>query len=99
MICTPNFKYCYKTFYDDPTHVSPFTEISLRKFLKNYGMKKINIGPMVVDKSEIFWKIKFNFFLTSILPFTNHSFNGSKLIPNFLRGKSTSLISVSVIKK
>ena len=32
-------------------------------------------------------------------PFTNHDFKGSKMIPNFLRGKSTSIISISKIKK
>lgn len=99
VVCTPNFRYCYKTFYNDPTHVSPYTDTSLREFLTNHGMEKVNIGPMVVDKSKLFWKLNFKFFLASIIPFTNHSFRKSKLIPGFLRGKSTSLISVSVIKK
>lgn len=99
IITTPNFKYCYKTFYNDPTHVSPFTEISLKKFLINYGMRKVNIGPHLVNKSDFFWKNKLGFFLASILPFTNHEFKNSKLIPNFLRGKSTSIISVSKIEK
>jgi len=99
IITTPNFKFCYKTFYNDPTHVSPFTEISLEKFLINYDMKKIHIGPHLVDKSEFFWKNKLGFLLASILPFTNHDYKNSKFIPSFLRGKSTSIISVSKIEK
>lgn len=99
IITTPNFKYCYKTFYNDPTHVSPFTEISLKKFLINYGMREVNIGPHLVNKSDFFWKNKLGFFLASILPFTNHEFKNLKLIPNFLRGKSTSIISISKIEK
>ena len=99
IITTPNFKYCYKSFYNDPTHVSPFTEISLKKFLDNYGHKDINLGPYVVNKSAFFWRAKYSFFLASMLPFTNHDFKGSKMIPSFLRGKSTSIISISKIKK
>ena len=62
IITTPNFKYCYKSFYNDPTHVSPFTEISLKKFLDNYGHKDINLGPYMVNKSAFFWRAKYSFF-------------------------------------
>ena len=33
-LTTPNFKYCYKDFYNDPTHIRPFTEIALEKLMK-----------------------------------------------------------------
>ena len=29
IIITPNFKYLHKNFYDDPTHIRPYTEKSL----------------------------------------------------------------------
>lgn len=42
-ILTPNWKEYYKNFFDDPTHKSPFTIISLRKALLMSGFKIINI--------------------------------------------------------
>lgn len=99
IICTPNFKYAYKNFYDDPTHCSPFTNVSLSKFLENHGFTYINIAPFLVDKSDFFWKFKYKFKLASLLPFTNHERIGSNLIPKFLRGKSTSMICTSLITK
>ena len=99
IICTPNFKYAYENFYDDPTHCSPFTNISLKHFLKNHDFKTINIAPFLVDKSEFFWKFKYSFKLASLLPFTNHESTNNIFIPKFLRGKSTSMICISSIAK
>ena len=99
IICTPNFKYAYKNFYDDPTHCSPFTNVSLKQFLNNHGFSSINIAPFLVDKSDFFWKFKYNFRLASLLPFTNHESINNFFIPKFLRGKSTSMICTSLITK
>ena len=52
----------------------------------------------MVNKSAFFGEQNI-VFLASMLPFTNHDFKGSKMIPSFLRGKSTSIISISKIKK
>ena len=98
LIMTPNFKYCYKKFYDDPTHVTPFTNKSIKEFLKLYDFYEISNVPFLVDKSLFFWKNKFKYLLASLLPFTHHEHLDSILIPKFLRGKSTSMISVSKIK-
>ena len=38
----------------------------------------------MVNKSAFFWRAKY-IFLASMLPFTNHDFKGSKMIPSFLR--------------
>lgn len=97
IILTPNFKYCYKTFYDDPTHVSPFTNNSLKKILNYYNFNEISNVPFLVNKSNFFWRNRFKYLLASWLPFTNHVLKDSIFIPNFLRGKSTSMISVSNI--
>ena len=32
IIVTPNFRFSFKEFYDDPTHVKPYTEESLKNF-------------------------------------------------------------------
>ena len=96
-IIVPHFRHQF--FYDDPTHCSPFTNVSLKQFLGNHGFAKINVAPFLVDKSEFFWKFKYNFKLASLLPFTNHESKNNIFIPKFLRGKSTSMICTSLISK
>lgn len=94
IIITPNITYAIKNFYNDPTHVHPYNPISLSKILKMNRFKENKVYPWLVNKSINYWKIPFKFFIASIIPFRNHTFK--KLpIPNFLRGKSTAMISIS----
>ena len=91
---TPNFRYSFRSFYDDPTHVHPYTPESLKAIMKMNNFKKTNVYPFLINKSLSLWKIPFKFFIASIIPFRNHTFK--KLpIPNLIRGKSTSMIAVS----
>jgi len=91
---TPNFRYSFRNFYDDPTHVHPYTPASLEAIMKMNNFKKTNVYPFLINKSVLLWKIPFKFFMASLIPFRNHTFK--KLpIPNFMRGKSTSMISIS----
>ena len=46
------------------------------------------------EKSINYWKIPFKFFVASKIPFRNHTYKKFP-IPNFLRGKSTSMICIS----
>ena len=91
---TPNFTYCYKYFYDDPTHIHPYTPKSLIKILEMNNFNQNYVYPFLVKKSEIFWKLPFKFFIASKIPFRNNTFQKIP-IPNFFRGKSTSMISIS----
>ena len=91
---TPNFTYAYKNFYDDPTHLHPYTPKSLLKILQMNNFKENYVNPFLVNKSVNYWNLPFKFFLASIIPFRNHTFKKFP-IPNFLRGKSTSMISIS----
>jgi len=91
---TPNFTYSYKNFYDDPTHVHPYTPRSLKKILEMNNFMENNVYPFLVKKSVNYWKIPFRFFISSKIPFRNHTFKELP-IPNLLRGKSTSMISIS----
>ena len=56
IIITPNFTYDYKNFYDDPTHINPFTVIKLSEVLKLFKFREIEIVPWVVKKSSFFGK-------------------------------------------
>ena len=59
IIITPNFKYCFNTFYDDPTHIKPFTNIGLENILKIYDFKNILVKPWTANHLN-FICIKFN---------------------------------------
>ena len=91
---TPNFQYAHKNFYDDPTHVHPYTPKSLIKILEMNNFKENYVYPFLVNKSVNYWKIPLKFFVASKIPFRNHTFKKFP-IPSFLRGKSTSMISIS----
>jgi SAM-dependent methyltransferase len=90
----PNFRYSFRNFYDDPTHVHPYTPESLEAIMTMNNFKKTNVYPFLINKSLLLWKIPFKFFIASIIPFRNHTFKKMP-IPKFIRGKSTSMISIS----
>tara|TARA_B110000977_G_C10974420_1_gene453591 strand:- start:447 stop:1112 length:666 start_codon:yes stop_codon:yes gene_type:complete len=92
---TPNFEYAYKKFYDDPTHVHPYTPKSLNKILNMHGFLKTYLFPNLINKPKFMWDTPLKFYLASIIPFRNHTFKNLR-IPNFLRGKSTSMIAISI---
>lgn len=39
ILLLPNFKYCYKEFYDEATHVTPLTFNSMKELLEDSGFK------------------------------------------------------------
>ena len=97
LIISPNCSYALQKFYHDPTHMHPYTDISIKKILTLYNFKQINVKPFLVKKSVFWWKIKFPFFFASILPFKNHEYLFlKKILPNFLWGNSTAMLCVAV---
>jgi len=92
IIVTPNFSYDFKNFYNDPTHIRPFTHTSMLKILQIYKFNNIIIKPWTTKYKRIINLISFPFFFCAkILPFKN---NDNVFIPSFLKGKSTSLLAV-----
>ena len=87
-VTTPNFKYCYDNFYDDPTHVRPFTEISLEKNFSMYSYKNIRLYPGLRCKPIYMYKQKNAFWRAAHIPFIKKN----KFIPEFLSGRATSVI-------
>ena len=94
ILITPNFRYAFRNFYDDPTHVQPYTPKSLAKILEMNKFKYNKIFPFLVNKHEIYWKLPFKFFFASIIPLRNDTLKKFSFL-NFLKGKSTSMISIS----
>jgi len=91
IIITPNFRYAYLSFYDDPTHLKPFTDIGLSKILDIYGFKNIIVKPWTVNFVNFIWKLPFSFFFANyLIPFRN---DNNKFIPKILKGKSSTMIA------
>ena len=91
-LTTPNFTYCYENFYDDYTHVKPYTAESLRYILDAYDFDNIKILPGLRCKPKWYYVGRFRFWIAAkLIPFTNN-FN---FLPNILKGKATSLIGIA----
>lgn len=90
-LSTPNWCYAFKNFYDDYTHVRPYTKKSLSKILSDFNFVDIHILPGL--RNKYFWQYTMPFaeFFASILPFTADT----KFLPSFLKGKATSLFALA----
>ncbi len=56
-IRTPNWKMDYKNFYNDPTHVKPYSPETIRNILTLFGFDALFIEPGLVKKSRFWWKL------------------------------------------
>jgi ubiquinone/menaquinone biosynthesis C-methylase UbiE len=45
LVIQPNFRYCYRDYFDDYTHVSIFTDLSLPDLLASAGFEIIRVEP------------------------------------------------------
>ena len=90
-LSTPNFKYCYRTFYNDPTHIRPFTDVSIARLLEIFKFQNINTFPGARCKNNWFYKGKTRFLKCAILPFREKRW----YCPAFLSGKATSVIAIA----
>lgn len=91
-VSTPNFRYYFRDFYNDPTHVRPFTDISLPKTLEFYGFKNVEAFPSARCKADWFYKGKYRFAKCAYLPFLGTN----KWAPSFLSGRSTGVICLGL---
>lgn len=61
LLTTPNWELCFKTFYDDPTHVRPYTRKGLTTQLKAHGFEVLFLEPHYICRHKLFWKLPFRF--------------------------------------
>ena len=68
-IRTPNWQMDYINFYNDPTHVKPYTPNTLKSSLKLYGLECIFLEPGLIEKSWFWWELpdKIKWKMASIL--------------------------------
>jgi SAM-dependent methyltransferase len=91
ILVTPNWRFSYRNFYDDPTHVRPYTEKSIRFLLNSYGFARVDVVPWLVCKPTWMWHAPFAFQLARFIPFRG---TASRLVPGFLRGQSKSILAI-----
>ncbi|MBM3558956.1 MAG: class I SAM-dependent methyltransferase [Alphaproteobacteria bacterium] len=94
ILVTPNWRYCMPSFFDDPTHVHPYTERSLAKLLANHGFRPVSVVPWLVKKPAWLWDLPHSFFAARyLLPFRG---DAAGWIPGFLKGRSAALLALGV---
>jgi len=93
-LTTPNFKYCYESFYDDPTHVRPFTEVSLKKILDMYDFKNIGVYPGLRCKPDKMYTRKDAFRYAAKIPFLSQP---GRYAPIWSYGRATSIIGIAKV--
>lgn len=90
-LSTPNWTYSSKIFFDDYTHIRPYSKNTLERLLQDNNFENINLIPGLRNKPFWMYKIPFAFYLASILPFTNDN----KIFPKFLKGKAKSIFAIA----
>lgn len=68
-IRTPNWQMDYKNFFNDPTHVKPYTPETIRKTINLYDLKPVFIEPGLIEKHWLWWELpdRFKWKISSII--------------------------------
>ncbi len=56
-IRTPNWQMDYQNFYNDPTHVKPYSPETLKNTLKLFDLNCIFLEPGLIEKSWFWWNL------------------------------------------
>ena len=66
---TPNWQMDYKNFYNDPTHINPYTPTSLKQTFEFYNLNTIFIEPGLIEKNWFWWQFpnKIKWFAASLI--------------------------------
>lgn len=92
-LSTPNWQFCSKTFYNDYTHVKPYTPFSLVRLLRDFGFEESIAFPNLRCKPDWCYVGHFPYLRAKYmfpLPGT------SKLpVPGFLKGKSSGIFALA----
>ncbi len=93
IISTPNWWYSSKNFFDDYTHVKPYSPNTLKHILKYNEFEEIYDFPNLRCKSPFSYTNRYRYFLANLRPFTSDP-PFSKIIPGFLKGKAKGMFVV-----
>lgn len=93
-LSTPDIQACREKFWNDPTHVHPYTRSSLRVLLEMNAFEDVLVTPNYRCKPKSYYvDSAFNFFRARFLmPFAG---TGRPFIPKFLKGHCTGLFALA----
>jgi|GEM_PF-2717850 len=93
-LSTPDIEACGSKFWNDPTHVHPYTRSSMRMLLKMHGFTKVRIAPNYRCKSYHWYEdTNFTFFRARhLIPFLGTS---RLPLPEFLKGRCSGLFALA----
>lgn len=94
LINTPNWKYSSDIFFDDYTHVKPYTPQSLRAILLDFGFGDIHDYPNLRCKGDWSYTNKYRYFWANLRPFSGAP-GFSALIPGLLKGKAKGMFTLA----
>jgi 2-polyprenyl-3-methyl-5-hydroxy-6-metoxy-1,4-benzoquinol methylase len=91
---TPDISACGSAFWDDPTHVHPYTRSSLKTLLEISGFKDVLITPNYRCKSKRMYSgSNFSFIRARyLMPFKGTS---TSIAPHFLKGACTGIFCLA----
>ncbi len=93
IIVTPNWFYSAREFYDDPTHIHPYTPTSLRKTLEFHDFVDAYVVPWIVKKPSWMWDLPYAFFVSRwLIPFRADTMS---ILPNCVKGRSGSILALA----
>ena len=97
ILSTPNWRYSLFDFFDDPTHIRPYTYKSLEYILKSSNFGECFVVPNLRCQKKSYYLGKAAFFNAAFLrPFRNSPKN--KFIPAILKGKARGLFGITIKK-
>jgi len=93
-LSTPDIEACGAKFWNDPTHVHPYTRTSLRMLLQMHEFTKVRITPNYRCKSEGWYReTRYAFFRSRyLLPLLGTS---RLPLPEFLKGRCSGLFALA----
>ena len=90
-LTTPNINFTKNKFYNDYTHKKPYTPESIKSLFVHSKFKNVKVFPGLRLKNKWFYMGKYKFLKAYyLIPFRNEH----KYIPDFLKGKSSSIILI-----
>lgn len=92
----PNWKYSFKDFYNDPTHIKPYTPESLSNLFESFGFQTVGLFPNLRCKPTYFYKSKYRFEIAARLPFLGSS---SPFIPDLFKGRARGIFGIFKLQK
>ena len=92
-LSTPNFQFDWKNFYNDPTHVRPYTPTALEQLLLLSDFRSVATFPGLRGKKINWYKGNNRFFRAFyLLPFRGDT---KWPVPQFLKGHARSIFALA----